>query len=104
LIGEAKADLHSGMRPNIPALTSLRFFAALSASLSRQSPAGEVKPARTVVLPAALGAYREWLQDSYIEGGKFSNYLQTKVSKGELAPSIAQLAIAALKPLQIAAH
>lgn len=51
---------------------------------------------------AALGAYREWLQDSYIEGGKFKNYLSGKVAKGELAPSVAQLAIAALAPPQIA--
>lgn len=51
---------------------------------------------------AALGAYREWLQDVYIEGGKFKSYLSNKVSKGELAPSVAQLAIAALMPAQIA--
>ena len=25
---------------------------------------------------ASLGAYRQWLQDTYIEGGKFSNYLK----------------------------
>jgi len=52
---------------------------------------------------SALGAYREWLQDVYIEGGKFSVYLKNKVSKGELAPSVAQLAVAALVPPQIAA-
>lgn len=52
---------------------------------------------------AALGAYREWLQDVYIEGGKFSAYLKVKVSKGELAPSVAQLAIAALIPAQLSA-
>ena len=46
----------------------------------------------------ALGAYREWLQDQYIEGGKFKGYLDGKVKKGELAPSIAQLAIATLTP------
>jgi hypothetical protein len=51
---------------------------------------------------AALGAYRTWLQDIYIEGGKFSTYLKGKVSKGEIAPSIAQLAVAALVPTQIA--
>jgi hypothetical protein len=51
---------------------------------------------------AALGAYREWLQDIYIEGGRFSAYLKGKVSRGDLAPSIAQLAIAALVPVQIA--
>lgn len=50
---------------------------------------------------AALGAYREWLQDTYIEGGKFKTYLSGKVSRGELPPSVAQLAIAALAPLQI---
>lgn len=50
---------------------------------------------------SALGAYREWLQDTYIEGGKFSGYLQNKVAKGELAPSVAQLAITAIVPKQI---
>jgi hypothetical protein len=47
---------------------------------------------------SALGIYREWLQDEYIEGGKFAGYLQNKVSSGQIAPSIAQLAIAALVP------
>jgi hypothetical protein len=51
---------------------------------------------------AALGHYREWLQAKYIEGGKFATYLAGKVSKGELAPSVAQLAIAAIVPGQIA--
>lgn len=51
---------------------------------------------------AALGTYRQWLQDTYIEGGKFSAYLNSKVTKGDIAPSIAQLAIAALVPPQIA--
>lgn len=50
---------------------------------------------------AALGAYREWLQDIYIEGGKFSGYLQGKVARGELPPSVAQLAISAIVPPQI---
>jgi hypothetical protein len=49
---------------------------------------------------AALGQYREWLQDVYIEGGKFSAYLKGKVSKGDLPPSMAQLAIGALAPAQ----
>jgi hypothetical protein len=49
----------------------------------------------------ALGAYRLWLQDEYIEGGKFSGYLQGKVAKGQLPPSIAQLAISAIVPKQI---
>lgn len=43
---------------------------------------------------AALGAFRGWLQDSYIEGGKFAGYLHSKASRGELPPSVAQLAIA----------
>jgi hypothetical protein len=47
---------------------------------------------------AALGPYREWLQDTYIEGGKFSAYLKGKVTKGELPPSMAQLAIEAIVP------
>lgn len=50
---------------------------------------------------AALGAYREWLQAEYLEGGKFKGYLDGKVSKGELPPSIAQLAISTLIPPQI---
>lgn len=44
----------------------------------------------------ALGAYREWLQNIYIDGGKFNSYLKGKVSQGQLAPSFAQLAISAL--------
>jgi hypothetical protein len=51
---------------------------------------------------AALGEYREWLRSSYIEGGKFSHYLHGKVRRGELPPSIAQLAIETLVPAQIA--
>lgn len=46
---------------------------------------------------AALGRYRQWLQDDYIEGGKFRNYLQGKVRRQELPPSIAELAIAAIE-------
>jgi len=45
---------------------------------------------------SALGAFREWLQSQYIEGGKFKGYLDGKVKKGELAPSFAQLAISAV--------
>ena len=51
----------------------------------------------------ALGEYRIWLQDIYIEGGKFSTYLKNKVAEGELPPSVAQLAIGALTPAMIAA-
>jgi hypothetical protein len=47
---------------------------------------------------AALGQYRGWLQDEYIEGGKFGAYLKGKVARGEIAPSMAHIAIAALTP------
>lgn len=50
---------------------------------------------------SALGRYREWLQDEYIDGGRFRNYLKGKVSRGEIAPSVAQLAIAAIAPAQL---
>jgi hypothetical protein len=50
---------------------------------------------------AALGRFREWLQDIYIEGGKFSNYLSGIVKRGQLPPSVAQIAIAAIVPKQI---
>jgi hypothetical protein len=49
-----------------------------------------------------LGEYRQWLQNHYIEGGKFANYLQGKVKRGELPPSIAALALETLAPPQIA--
>jgi hypothetical protein len=49
----------------------------------------------------ALGAYREWLQGVYIDGGKFSSYLKSKISQGHLPPSFAQLAISALSTPQI---
>ena len=44
----------------------------------------------------ALGYYRRWLQSEYIGGGKFSKYIEGKVSRGELPPSVAQLAITAV--------
>ncbi|MCU0892741.1 MAG: hypothetical protein MUD06_00210 [Rhodospirillales bacterium] len=40
----------------------------------------------------ALAEYRRWLQEIYLEGGKFSEYLRAK--KKEIPPSVAQLAIA----------
>ena len=52
---------------------------------------------------AALGTFREWLQDVYLEGGKFKGYLAKKVSAGELPPSVAQLAIATLAPPALSA-
>lgn len=67
-------------------------------------PQSKCNPQESWCYPlSALGAYREWLQDIYIEGGKFSAYLKGKVAKGELPPSIAQLAIGALAPKLIAA-
>lgn len=50
---------------------------------------------------SALGHYREWLQDTYIEGGKFAAYLKGKVARNEIPPSVAQLAIKAVVPAQI---
>lgn len=50
---------------------------------------------------AALGEFREWLQDVYIEGGKFKTYLAGKVKNGDLPPSVAQLAISTIMPAQI---
>jgi hypothetical protein len=50
---------------------------------------------------ASLGEYREWLQNIYIEGGKFAKYIDGKVKKKDLPPSVAQLAIAAVEQKQI---
>lgn len=50
---------------------------------------------------AALGAYRIWLQNHYLEGGKFAGYLKGKVRKGDLAPSVAELAVKTLVSGQI---
>lgn len=43
----------------------------------------------------ALGEYRRWLQDVYLDGGKFKNYLK---GKKEIPPSVSQLAIERLSP------
>ena len=43
----------------------------------------------------ALGEYRRWLQDVYLDGGKFKNYLK---GKKEIPPSVSQLAIKRLSP------
>ncbi len=48
---------------------------------------------------AALGGYREWLQNVYIEGGKFAKYIDGKVKKKDLPPSVAQLAIATIEKI-----
>jgi hypothetical protein len=49
----------------------------------------------------ALGEFRRWMQSEYIDGGKFSSYLMTKVKNNQLAPSFAELAIATLKQDQL---
>lgn len=68
-------------------------------------PQAKANPHESWCYPlSALGAYREWLQDHYIEGGKFAGYLQSKVKSGDLAPSVAQLAIEALTPAQLTAQ
>lgn len=51
----------------------------------------------------ALGEFRSWLQDQYIEGGKFQNYLQTKTKQGLLPPSIAEIAIKTMCQAQLPA-
>lgn len=50
---------------------------------------------------SALGEYRRWLQDDYLDGGKFRGYLTNKVKKGDLAPSFAELALEALEHKQL---
>ena len=65
-------------------------------------PQAQANPHESWCYPlAALGAFREWLQDTYIEGGKFASYLHGKVKKGELPPSVAQFAISTIAPPQI---
>ncbi len=43
----------------------------------------------------ALGEFRKWLRETYVKGGKFARYLNTKVKKGELPPSFTALALSA---------
>lgn len=50
---------------------------------------------------AALGEYRLWLQRDYIDGGKFSQYLDGKVQHHELSPDEAARAVAAVSRVQI---
>lgn len=52
----------------------------------------------------SLGAYREWLQDHYIGGGKFRAYITEKAKKGAITPSIAQLTITAIETPQISGY
>jgi hypothetical protein len=65
-------------------------------------PQSKANPHHSWCYPlSALGRYRTWLQETYLEGGKFRSYLSGKVSKGDLPPSVAQLAIGALVPAAI---
>ena len=65
-------------------------------------PQAQSNPQESWCYPwSALGAFRAWLQDVYIEGGKFSGYLKRKVACGELKPEAAQLASAALVPTRL---
>lgn len=51
---------------------------------------------------AALPAFREWMQEIYIEGGKFAGYINGKVSKGDLPEVVAHKAIETIVPPRIA--
>ncbi|NLS06888.1 hypothetical protein HGP14_26645 [Rhizobium sp. P32RR-XVIII] len=65
-------------------------------------PQSKANPHESWCYPiAALGDFRTWLQDEYLEGGKFRNYLQGKVKKGDLPPSFAELALEILEPLRL---
>jgi hypothetical protein len=45
----------------------------------------------------ALGEFRRWFRDTYIDGGRFQNYIEGRVKEKKLPISFAQLAIAAYK-------
>jgi hypothetical protein len=66
-------------------------------------PQAKANPHESWCYPlAALGDFRAWLQDEYLEGGKFRTYLQGKVKRGELPPSFAELALGVLEPPRLA--
>ncbi len=44
---------------------------------------------------SALGEFRKWLRDVYIEGGKLRGYIENKIQQRQLPVSFAQLAISA---------
>lgn len=52
---------------------------------------------------SALGEYRDWLQASYLEGGKFRSYLLRKVCRGHISKHSATLALEKMLPKQIGA-
>jgi hypothetical protein len=39
----------------------------------------------------ALGEFKRWLREHYIEGGKFATYINGKIKKNELPPSFAEI-------------
>jgi hypothetical protein len=43
----------------------------------------------------ALGDFKRWLRETYIEGGKFSKYINDKIKQNELPPSFAEIITAA---------
>jgi hypothetical protein len=43
----------------------------------------------------ALGEFRRWLRENYIQGGKFSTYINNKIKQKALPASFAQLVITA---------
>lgn len=60
-------------------------------------PQSQANPQEAWCYPiSALGEYRMWLQNHYLEAGKFAGYLRGKVKKGDLAPSVAELAVRTL--------
>lgn len=66
-------------------------------------PQAKANPHESWCYPlAALGDFRAWLQDEYLEGGKFRIYLHGKVKRGELPPSFAELALDVLEPARLA--
>lgn len=45
----------------------------------------------------ALGEFRRWLRENYIQGGKFATYINSKIQQKALPASFAQLVITAYK-------
>jgi hypothetical protein len=45
----------------------------------------------------ALGEFRRWLRETYIQGGKFAKYINGKIQQKQLPASFAQLVISAYK-------
>jgi hypothetical protein len=43
----------------------------------------------------ALGEFRRWMREYYIQGGKFAKYINSKIQQKQLPASFAQLVISA---------